>query len=297
MGSKNQHMAKYKNAFEKWDRDRTPIEYKIDDQTYTYIPDQDEVFRQCYLPYTQKTDDLLFYKARNKLPKHWFCSNKGTIIAIEGSIKSGYHVSFYQGQISNSKRLQVKIDNRAYSRETIVGLVFADQIRIEKITADYIEQNGLNAFHKRKGSKIFVEAHHVDTNIPYVTMAEGLEKASVNCSPDRIMFLKNEIHDIFDKVESIRDRLLNGTATPKDIKKLSKEMDIPDLHDQITAYIPREQKRSGSIQTVEKVTLKNANNESIDILDFVNDWLLGKRDNQGKKVPDDQRKTIVIHKE
>lgn len=144
---------KYKKIFKEWNENRTPLAYR---GIYQYEPMEDEIFRQCYLPKTQKEEP--FYKARHSLPKFWFCSNKGTIITVN----KGYP-ELIIGQFDRNDRAQVSFycehDTHTVARESIVALVFNDLFDCTDKAKELIEKNGMQAF-RRRPDNLGVELHH-----------------------------------------------------------------------------------------------------------------------------------------
>ena len=69
---KKKNYIKYKKIFESWNKNRSIL--RDAKCNYTYIPDEDEEFRQCYVPVTEK-NSISFYKVRHALPRYWYIAN------------------------------------------------------------------------------------------------------------------------------------------------------------------------------------------------------------------------------
>lgn len=229
---KNGKQKDYQKIFNKWNEKREPIKVKVDDQEYIYEPAEGEEFRQCYVANSHKNKGLTFLKARNELPKYWFVSNRGTILTVKNN-----EITVYLGQFSG-RRLQVRCDNQTYSREVIVGLVFADQmLYISPRVRKKIEEEGLQAFKsKRKGQK--VEAHHINLYVQSDNILGSLQNLKINACPQNIMFLLEHEHKLLTIYSGSGDEL-------EKIKKASeKPIDCPRL------IMQGDEPRSGQVRDI-----------------------------------------------
>lgn len=247
-GKKNSRA--YAKIFEEWNKNRTPLTLNVED--FTYIPEPEEEFRQCYLADTKKNRQQRFYKARHGLPKNWWVSDKGTIVRVMGSKKEGHGVALYYGQ--SGPRLQVRIKKDVYPREAIVGLVFADKLPwIDEKAAECIEKKGLRAF-RRNRNGTGVEVHHCSSYVPFDTRTEAMRNLKVNCNPKNIRFLLSKMHDVLDYLQPHMEQLHAGTETPEDILALSEAAERAGIGNEVHILMPGRSGRQGDIITGADIT-------------------------------------------
>lgn len=154
----------------------------------------DEIFRPCYLPESQKSEPC--YKARHALPKYWFVSNYGTMITAQNG-----RVELFVGQISSSNRLQAcfnyKGDRYVLARETIVAMVFNESVQCSDCARELIEKKGVKAF-SRGGYSTSVVLHHSKGYLQPVRLMDVyqiMENVPINCALDRIELLTAMEHN------------------------------------------------------------------------------------------------------
>ena len=265
----------YRKTFEAWNKERTVLSVYCEktDETYTYTPAENEEFRQCHLEDTRENRKQKFFKARHELSKRWWISDRGTIIRVEGRKEKGYHVTLYLGQCTRKGRLQVRRNKKAYSRETIVGLVFPEKIPVvDPGAAAVIERKGLNAFRKATGNMSkaeSVELHHVNGYVKSENMKEAFENMKENCNPKYIRFLQTQTHKVLSKVGNHVKNLYAGNEKAEDIQALSAAVASSEMEEPV-CYIPGEKRNTGDICRTPDVTLENGTKMSIyDLADML----------------------------
>lgn len=274
----------YRKTFEAWNKKRTTLSVycRQMDEIYTYIPIEEEEFRQCHLEDTCENRKQKFFKARHGLPKKWWVSDRGTIIRVEGGEKNGYYVTLYLGQYSSTGRLQVKYKDETYARETIVGLVFPDKIPvIDPGAAAVIERKGLNAFRKARGNMSkaeSVELHHVKGYVKSKNEKEAFDNMKENCNPKYIRFLQTQTHKVLSKVGKHAKNLYSGNESVEDIQALSAAVTSSGMEEPV-CYIPGEKRNTGDICRTPDAVLENERNMSV--YDFATAFLAGVIDGEG----------------
>ena len=283
---KKDNCKKYQSVFNGWNKNRIAVETFLMsmDEPYIYVPKEGEEFRQCYLSDRKANRSQKFYKARHEMPKNWWVSNYGTILTVEGNDIKGYSVVLYLGQFTSTNRLQVKIKGKAYARETIVGLVFADKIPfIDLGVAEIIERKGLSAFRKIKGKNVEtqgIELHHQEGYQKSLNVKEALDNLIENCNPKHIRFLQSSMHKMLTIIGDHNERLYKGETRVVDLQAISKAASTVKMSEPF-AYIPGEKKYTGDVVTVN--TLKYEDGKTTDLYTFVNEWIQGKRNGEGMK--------------
>ena len=206
---------KYRTKFKNWNQNRTTIKYvsKKDGSVFNYEPlsQEQEEFRQCYLPDTPENRALPFFKARNELPPYWWVSSRGYILSFYGKSPS-----VIVGQ--TDERMQVKLpDGTVYLYDLMSTLCFPEKMRFpEKKACQLIEKEGLNAF--RRGN---VALHHENGWIPGKTQAEMLENVPQNCNPEGHDLLLLSYHNILthlEKYHNTADKQEKATIVEKAVQ-------------------------------------------------------------------------------
>lgn len=213
MAKRNVKCTEYKKKFEVWNENRTPLHYPDRGETlFTYTPlsQEQEEFRQCYLPDTAKNENVPFFKVRHALPPYWFVSNRGYIVSAYNDI------ILLSGQVNQDNRLQVKFKDvaeierlkrlkkkgekapeKVLPYEAIKAMCFPENLKYpEKKALEMIIKKGLKAFDSKE--KIFVELHHDNKYIFSENKADALQNLPENSVVEHLSFLTVNVHDILD---------------------------------------------------------------------------------------------------
>lgn len=207
--------TEYRKKFETWNENRTPLHYPDKGEAlFTYMPlsQEQEEFRQCYLPDTAKNENIPFFKVRHALPPHWFVSSRGYIVSAYNDI------TLLSGQINQDNRLQVKFKDvaeierlkrlkknekktpeKVLPYEAIKAMCFPENLKYpEKNALQMIMANGLKAFSKQE--KVYVELHHDNRYIFSADKADALKNLPENSVVEHLSFLTVNVHDILDSL-------------------------------------------------------------------------------------------------
>lgn len=246
--------TEYKKKFEAWNKNRTPLRYPNKGETlFTYIPlsQEQEEFRQCYLPDTSKNENIPFFKVRHVLPPYWFVSNRGYIVSAYNDI------ILYTGQVNQENRLQVKfkdvaeierlkrlkkkvekIPEKVLPYEAIKAMCFPESLKYpEKKALEMIMKTGLKAFNSQE--KLFVELHHDNKYIFAETKADALKNLPENSNVEHLSFLTVNVHDILDG--------LGGEMDPDKIsEKICTAVDKANITQPLIIF-PGDKQKAGKI--------------------------------------------------
>ena len=191
--AKSVNYKTYKNKFEKFVKEKVPVQgVKFDTEVNEIIENLSD-FRQCYDPN---------FKVRKQLPKYWFVSKEGFLVNVKGKKPKWVKPNLTSGrpQFKPSPELKDWIKGKSITTYDLVALTWGSTISddayylLDTVGAAAI---GFNEVDERGLHKSKVQGHHWKT--PYIHEM-NLENYIKNNDPENVQLITNKQHHFLEKL-------------------------------------------------------------------------------------------------
>lgn len=212
MKIKNKSKEYYYDKFEELFASGEPIINGTTNETF--VPEDDEIFRQCYKD----------TPTRRTFPKFWFVSNKGNLISVCKNKLVWVHKNkrddsgryFYKYTVTTDQGESVAKNIEAHN---LVWLVF--DVEAFGQAEQKLQEKGVYAIGIRTAEGGNVQGHHIDSD-------------SQNNNPSNGKFVTSRVHTMFDTVPAPG---ATADARHKFMERFGKIMDLENPEG-ITVYFP-----------------------------------------------------------
>lgn len=205
-----------KATFRAWNRNRTPLPYKLSDKEF--IAAEDEEFRPLYT--ADKNDK--FYKIRKDILPNYWISNRGNLINVNPNSRTekirAIKPSYSGREGSYREQYSLTVNDIIFKPDPAVLVALAFDGKATPKALELINEYGIDALRAIDTPQPMVQLHHI-SHYKHTDKEDIEALRAENCRIDNLKFLAEGEHDLISNAPRSRILEEGETLTDKEINK------------------------------------------------------------------------------